>query len=42
MDISMTKFRNQEALNKALNIYKVSMCQFIFEHLQKRGFEVKL
>ena len=32
----MTEFHNQEELNKALNIYRGAMCDFIFEYLRRR------
>ena len=32
----MTKFPNQEGLNRALNEYRVVMCEFVFEYLQKK------
>ena len=32
----MTEFRNQEELNKALNIYRRAMCDFIFEYLRRK------
>ena len=32
----MTESRNQEELNKALNIYIRAMCDFIFEYLKKK------
>lgn len=32
----MTEFHNQEELNKALNIYRHAMCDFIFEYLRRK------